>query len=63
MKIQFLQDWRVYAKGEVTDKIPAGSAELLVQRKIAKAFIPPPPTVSEVAANVIRKVVNRTKAK
>ena len=63
MKIQFLQDWRVYAKGEVTDKIPAGSAVLLIQRKVAKAFVPPPVTVSEVAANVIRKVVNRTKAK
>ncbi len=63
MKIQFLQDWRNFAKGEIVETIPEGSAELLIQRKIAKAFIPPPPTVSEAAANVVRKVITRTKAK
>ena len=61
MTIQFLQDWRNFAKGEVVKTIPQGSAQMLVQRNIAKVYTPPEP--AGVVGNVIAKVVTSYKRK
>lgn len=60
MTIQFLKDWRNFAKGEIVKTIPQGSAVMLIQRGIAKQYEPPAPNP---VTEVVRKVVTYAKRK
>lgn len=41
MKLEFLRDWRVYQKGQITDKVDFGVSVELVRNGIAAWFKDP----------------------